>query len=88
MGDVKEKITALERIDEMLGLFLSEFDGCIAVLGDHPTPIARRIHTSDPVPFAIYGKGVDDTTCFSEKEATKGMYGTITGSSFMALLLK
>jgi len=88
MGDAKEKITSLERIDEMLGLFLSEFDGCIAVLPDHPTPLKKRVHTSDPVPFAIYGKDVDETTCFSEREATKGMYGEITGPMFMLLLLK
>jgi len=88
MGNAKEKIASLERIDEMLGLFLSEFDGCIAVLPDHPTPLLKRIHTSDPVPFAIYGKDVDGTTCFSEKEAIKGMYGEITGPMFMPLLLK
>ena len=88
MGNLKEKITALERIDEMLGLFLSEFDGCIAVLPDHPTPVLKRVHTSDPVPFAIYGKEIDDTTCFSEKEAMKGAYGEITGPMFIPLLLR
>jgi len=87
MGDVKEKIAALERIDEMLGLFLSKFDGCIAVLPDHPTPLLKRVHTSDPVPFAIYGKDVDETNCYSEREAVKGMYGEITGPMFMRLLL-
>jgi 2,3-bisphosphoglycerate-independent phosphoglycerate mutase len=88
MGNVKEKIVALERIDEMLGLFLSEFDGCIAVLPDHPTPLLKRIHTSDAVPFAIYGKDLDETTCFCEREAAKGRYGEITGPMFMPLLLR
>ena len=88
MGNAKEKIVALERIDEMLGLFLSEFDGCIAVLPDHPTPLLKRIHTSDAVPFAIYGKDLDETTCFSEREAAKGSYGEITGTMFMPLLLR
>jgi 2,3-bisphosphoglycerate-independent phosphoglycerate mutase len=88
MGNVKEKILALERIDEMLGLFLAKFDGCIAVLPDHPTPLLNRIHTSDSVPFAIYGKDRDETTCFSEREAAKGKYGKITGPMFMPLLLQ
>lgn len=37
------------------------------VLPDHPTPIAKRTHTMDPVPFFIYNpeesaKGVDKFT--------------------------
>jgi len=45
----------------------------LLVMPDHPTPIARRTHTADPVPFLIWGKGVtpDGATRFTEAEAAK-----------------
>ena len=40
---------------------------------DHPTPIVIKTHTSDPVPFLLYGIGVkaDKANEFSEAEAGK-----------------
>jgi 2,3-bisphosphoglycerate-independent phosphoglycerate mutase len=35
-----------------LGLLKTEYS--IMILPDHPTPIVKRTHTSDPVPFLIY----------------------------------
>ena len=29
------------------------------ILPDHPTPLATRTHSSDPVPFLVYDKGRD-----------------------------
>ena len=31
----------------------------IAVLPDHPTPVAHRTHTNEPVPFLIYANGIE-----------------------------
>jgi 2,3-bisphosphoglycerate-independent phosphoglycerate mutase len=55
MGDVGEKVKAIERVDGMLGKILESFDGIVAVLPDHPTPIRVKTHTADPVPFAVRG---------------------------------
>ena len=36
----------------------------ILVLPDHPTPICKRTHTSDPVPYVLY-----DSSCVENKQA-------------------
>lgn len=86
LGSVDEKVNAIERVDEMLGIIMEEFSGVIAVLPDHPTPIRVKTHTRDPVPFAIMGQKTDNTSCYSEREATKGGYGTINAVDFLPLL--
>ncbi|MDD1674799.1 MAG: cofactor-independent phosphoglycerate mutase [Methanomicrobiales archaeon] len=88
MGSIDEKVRAIERFDEMVGIVLDGFDGIIAVLPDHPTPIVEKTHTNDPVPFAVLGKGKDACTRFSEKEAAKGVFGLLEGCSFLPLLLQ
>jgi 2,3-bisphosphoglycerate-independent phosphoglycerate mutase len=59
-GDFEEKIRAIELIDnkvirilkEELDLLKTKYS--MMILPDHPTPIIKRTHTSDPVPFLIY----------------------------------
>lgn len=75
-GDVKAKIEAIEAIDrEVLGTILNHYgphdDVRILVLPDHPTPVKLRTHTSDPVPFVMYGKGVasDGKSVYNESSA-------------------
>lgn len=77
-GDAKAKISCIERIDrEIVGTIVNHFDKHadvrILVLPDHPTPIALRTHTSDPVCFVMYGKGIplDTVEEFGESEAKK-----------------
>src|SRR5512143_792729 len=58
-GSVPDKVRAIERIDrEMLGPILdrarSGGDLSVLVLPDHPTPIAIRTHSQEPVPFIFY----------------------------------
>jgi len=61
-GDLRMKLTCLERIDKMVvGTLLDGLRGedfKILITPDHPTPVAKRTHTDEPVPFLIYGKGV------------------------------
>lgn len=59
-GKLKDKLTAIEDFDkEIVGRILmgvEKFkDYRILALTDHPTPIALKTHTSDPVPFACSG---------------------------------
>ncbi len=87
MGSTVEKVRAIERLDEVIGLILDSVEGVIAVLPDHPTPIRLKTHTSDPVPFAVIGRGKDDVRTYSEKEAQKGSFGLIEAEDFMPILL-
>jgi len=62
-GDAKAKIASIEAIDrDILGTILNHFathdDVRILVLPDHPTPVKKRTHTPDPIPFVMYGKAV------------------------------
>lgn len=86
LGNAKEKVLAIERVDEMIGTIMNEFSGIIAVLPDHPTPVALKTHTAEPVPFAIHGKERDETTSFSEKEGGRGRYGMIFATELLPLI--
>ncbi|MFT7538802.1 MAG: 2,3-bisphosphoglycerate-independent phosphoglycerate mutase, partial [Lysobacterales bacterium] len=77
-GDAKAKTEAIERIDQdIIGPILNNFnehdDVRILILPDHPTPVSLRTHTSDPVPFLMYGKGItaDPAETLSEVTATE-----------------
>jgi len=85
MGSVEEKVRAIERLDEAIGIILDRPDTTVAVLPDHPTPIRYKTHTMEPVPFAILGKGRDDVQAFSEREAAKGSFGLVQAPEFLSL---
>lgn len=59
-GLVREKIKAIEDFDQMVvGHILTQIESMdtpfrVLFLPDHPTPVAKRTHTSDPVPYVIY----------------------------------
>jgi 2,3-bisphosphoglycerate-independent phosphoglycerate mutase len=93
-GDIRAKIKAIEDFDsKIVGRIISEFSGKIdyrvLVLPDHPTPIIKRTHTSDPVPFAIAGKGItpDDVVVFTEKSAKAGSLSIDKGFQLMKYLV-
>ena len=73
-GDLKNKIKAIEDFDrEVVGRVV---DGLgrfkeyrMLVLPDHPTPIAKKTHTRDPVPFVIYPSKENNGKAFTEAEA-------------------
>jgi 2,3-bisphosphoglycerate-independent phosphoglycerate mutase len=88
MGSAEEKVKAIERVDGMVGQILESFDGIVAVLPDHPTPIRVKTHTSDPVPFAVRGLLRDGTVRLTEREAAGGIFGLIGGTDLLPLLLK
>ncbi|RKY43157.1 MAG: cofactor-independent phosphoglycerate mutase [Candidatus Makaraimicrobium thalassicum] len=94
-GEVMEKIKAIENFDRKItGRIIGELserkcDYRVLILPDHPTPVKKRTHTSDPVPFAIAGKGVvpDNVTVFTEKAAKAGSMAVNQGSELMRFLL-
>ena len=85
-GSIKEKVRAIENVDRVVGAIRAEFDGIVAVLPDHPTPIRIKTHSREPVPFVVTGKGTDSCTRFSEKEALSGMFGTREATEFLSFL--
>ncbi|MDV2481675.1 cofactor-independent phosphoglycerate mutase [Methanoculleus sp. Wushi-C6] len=86
MGSVEEKVRAIERLDEVIGIILDRPETTVAVLPDHPTPIRCKTHTADPVPFAVLGKGKDDVRAFSERDAAKGSFGLVQAPELLSLL--
>ena len=83
IGAISEKI--LRPVVEYLDSCGEEYS--VMLLPDHPTPICRRTHTLDPVPFMIYrsGKKEDGVSCFCEKEAEAKKYYIPHGSTLMSL---
>jgi 2,3-bisphosphoglycerate-independent phosphoglycerate mutase len=86
LGNVEEKVTAIERIDGVVGTIRDQFDGVLAVLPDHPTPIRVKTHTRDPVPFVVTGKGTDGSAAYSEAAGRSGGLGTRNATEFLEFL--
>ncbi|MFA5116776.1 MAG: cofactor-independent phosphoglycerate mutase [Candidatus Omnitrophota bacterium] len=94
-GDLREKITAIERFDQMVvGAILEAYkrkrNFRIMVLPDHPTPVALRTHASDPVCFGILGKDIfgEGFSGYSEKEAQKSSLYFDKGHELMEYFIK
>lgn len=63
-GDLEKKLRAIEDFDRLVvGRMLEGLKGVgehrVLMLPDHYTPLSIRTHTSDPVPFAMCGAGLD-----------------------------
>ena len=86
LGSIEEKVKAIERVDGVVGTIRDTFDGVLAVLPDHPTPIRVRTHTRDAVPFVVTGKGTDGSTAFSEAAGRSGGLGIRNGTEFLEFL--
>ena len=95
-GDAELKKKTIENLDSRVVApilrALSEFeeDVDLAVLPDHPTPCKIRTHTANPVPFIIYKKGStpDPVSEYSERKASDGAYGLMSGDEFIKEFLK
>lgn len=95
-GDIRAKITAIENFDKLVvGTILDEFknsgkDFKILVMPDHSTPISVRTHTSDAVPLAIFGSGIekDDVKVFTENAARASKISFSNGFDVMEYFIK
>jgi 2,3-bisphosphoglycerate-independent phosphoglycerate mutase len=60
-GDIEGKIAGIEAIDrEVVGRVMRHLGPMrVLCMPDHPTPIALRTHTDEPVPFVLCGDGVE-----------------------------
>ena len=80
-GEAENKVRAIELIDEKVlapvKADLEEMgDHASMILPDHPTPLSKKTHTRDAVPYLIYRsyKLVTGADTFTEKTAAEGVY--------------
>jgi 2,3-bisphosphoglycerate-independent phosphoglycerate mutase len=88
LGSAEEKIRAIERLDEAVGYILENFDGCVMLMPDHPTPIAKKTHTHDAVPFVVMGKDeADGVSAYTEKDVREnGAYGLMNAVDLLPMV--
>lgn len=95
-GDLQLKLRTIENLDrrivEPIYNETKTWDEpvCIAVLPDHPTPVERRTHVDEPVPFLIYHKGIepDSVTVYDEVSCVGGSYGLLVLDEFIKELMR
>lgn len=76
-GSVERKLKAIESLDQKVIKVVRErmeeagIDYRMLIMPDHPTPIALRTHTSNPVPYLLYDSTKEEshTWNYNEKEA-------------------
>ncbi len=94
-GNLKLKLKTIEDLDRrVVGPVceaVKDWDEpvAIAVLPDHPTPVALFTHTNEPVPFLIYAPGMepDGVTAFDELSCQQGCYGILKKEEFINTLM-
>lgn len=82
--EIDNKVKSIELIDSKIVAPVVEYlknsgeDYHILVMPDHPTPLAIRTHTSDPIPYIIYRSEKEENhgeRVYTEKAATEtGIY--------------
>lgn len=99
-GDLELKLQTIENLDRRaIGPIFEEVKNwgvtgtptadlepvAIAVLPDHPTPVAHRTHTNEPIPFLIYAPGIeaDSVEVFDEFSCKNGSYGLLEKDGFI-----
>lgn len=94
-GDLQLKLRTIENLDKrMVGPILNEVgtwdeDVAVALLPDHPTPVETRTHMDEPVPFAVWWKGItpDSVETYSETSCVNGHYGLLRLQEFMEMFM-
>ena len=87
-GSLERKVKAIENLDGRVIRIVKEgMENAgepfrMLIMPDHPTPIACRTHTSDPVPYMLYDSTdlKDESWHYNEKEAKKS--GNYTDSGY------
>jgi 2,3-bisphosphoglycerate-independent phosphoglycerate mutase len=95
LGNAVEKVKAIKNVDAwvvgpLLERLRREERWRIAVVPDHPTPVATRKHSAVPPPFCIAGTGITPVMAqpFSEKQAVQSDLQIERGHEFMEFFLK
>jgi 2,3-bisphosphoglycerate-independent phosphoglycerate mutase len=91
-GNLEEKVRSLESWDSrVLTPLVDALDAMgpwrLLLLPDHPTPVALKTHTMDPVPWLLVDSAVDGPGGVYSEPATAGAT-SVPGHSLMARLLQ
>ena len=95
-AEADNKVLSLEKIDKLILEPIYEYlkstgeDFRILILPDHPTPVCRRTHTMDAVPFILYDSADEKQgiECFDENNAAATGFHLPKGETLMDLMLK
>lgn len=95
-GSYERKIKAIEYLDQRLikpvteGLKAAGADFRMLIMPDHPTPVAIRTHSSEPVPYMIYDSTAEQSHSCRYNEETAKESGIIVkpGYKIMERLLQ
>ncbi len=92
-GSVEEKVDAIQRTDdEVVGPLLRGAQGALRalVMPDHATPIEKRTHSREPIPFMLWGAGIapNGAQRFTEVEAKSTQLFIEQGHTLMGRLLR
>lgn len=94
-GRLDYKLRAIEDFDaKIVGPIADHLrargDYRVVSLPDHPTPVARRTHTRDNVPFALCGTGIDPdgNLAYDERLLTHGSAGFDPGHRMLDFFLR
>lgn len=72
-GNAAGKVAAIEAIDAQIISRVMAWSGELRLLAmpDHPTPVALKTHVGEPVPFLLWGEGVqpNGSCAYSERAA-------------------
>ena len=94
-GSVERKIKSIEYLDQRVirvvkeGMDASGEEYRMLVLPDHPTPIALRTHTSDPVPYMLFDSTNHGSRMwhYNEREAAASGIDMPSGAALMEYFL-
>ncbi|MCI5639858.1 MAG: cofactor-independent phosphoglycerate mutase [Lachnospiraceae bacterium] len=95
-GSLERKIKAIEYLDaRVLSTVVEKMNASgedyrLLLMPDHPTPIACRTHTSDPVPYLLYDsrKDLQKDQLYNEFDAKKSGIVVEQGYTLMSKLLE
>ena len=94
-GDLELKLKTIEYLDQrLIAPIYREVQTwgepvCMAVLPDHLTPVEKRIHVGQPVPFLTWHRGIepDHVQHYDEVACVSGGYGLLRLRQFMETLM-
>ena len=94
-GDLELKLRTIENLDSrMVGPIINEVETwqepvAVAIMPDHPTPVEIRTHLREPVPFAVWHRGIkpDSVQTYSEVSCVSGSYGLMHLTEFMDMFM-
>ena len=87
--EIENKVKAIELIDEKIVAPILEYlkesgeEFSMLLMPDHPTPLAIRTHTSDPVPYILYRSDADvKNTSLTYTEANAKSTGIVVDNGY------